>query len=248
MTEPMNRYGRVGEIFYALIDVAPTDETKQMLSDFAGGVFEDQREEEASSLEAEVVRAIVDCLGQAKGDLLLIKSVAQKINQDRDDKDRIRPQRIGRTLARLGFKKARMPDSKGSYAIVIDSDLIHRLAATYDIKGTETLDAHMPPKSCSDAQLLRGHAEETTLSSEHSEQLSRKEGHDKVDDDLPPHDLVLHAADKLTRKNEQATISDLEVELSGKVSGNDVYHWMDVLVKEGLVQQLDWGKWRTLRA
>ncbi|GEM_PF-1591572 len=174
MFETMNRYGRVGEIFHALLKVAPSDEIQDELKDFALGVFQEQREEEASSLEAEVVRAIVTCLDQVVGDRLPIKAITEEVNEERDEKDSIKPQKVGWILARLGFKKARMPDAKGSYAIVTDRDLIDRLAATYDVKRTETLSTLISPKSCSDAQLLRDHIGETSLGSEHSEQLSNK--------------------------------------------------------------------------
>jgi hypothetical protein len=173
----MNRYGRVGEIFYSLIDVAPSDEIKQMLRDYAQGVFEDQREEEAASLEAEVVRAVVECLDQAQGNLLPTKLIVTKVNEDREEKDRLRPQRVGWALARLGFKKGRMSDSKGTYAIVVDSDLISRLRTSYDIRISETSSTSLSPQRCSDAQMLRDHPETTTLGSEHSEQLSERGGY-----------------------------------------------------------------------
>src|SRR5208283_4237463 len=51
----MNRYGRVGEIFLSLLEVAPNDMFRDRLIEFQHGVFEDQREDEATSLDAEVV-------------------------------------------------------------------------------------------------------------------------------------------------------------------------------------------------
>jgi len=174
MIEDMNRYGRVGEIFYALIDVAPTDETRQMLLDYAQGVFEDQREEEAASLEAEVVRAVILCQDQAQGNRLPTRLIVANVNEDRDDEDRIRPQKVGWALARLGFKKDRMPDSRGTYAIVADKELIQRLAVTYDIRPADAEKTPLSSKTCSEAQMLRDHTETTTRGSEHSEQLSEK--------------------------------------------------------------------------
>ncbi|MEM3502541.1 MAG: hypothetical protein QXH16_09120 [Candidatus Bathyarchaeia archaeon] len=172
-TTVMNPHARVGEIFYPLLEVAPSEEILSEISDFAYGVFQEQREEEASSIEAEVVQSIVTNLHQVEGDRLPIKVIVDTVNSERDEKERIRPQRLGWILARLGFKKTRMPDAKGNYAIVVDRDLIERLAENYDVKRTVT--ASMSPKSCSDAQLLRSRIEGSTLGSEHSEQLSKRE-------------------------------------------------------------------------
>ena len=155
MAEVMNRYGRVGEIFSALIEVAPTDEIRDTIVEFAHGVFQDQLEEEATTLEAEVVRALISCLDESDNDRVPTKSIVEKINKNRDERDRIRPQRVGWVLARLGFRKGRMPDANGSRAVIIDYDLISRLAFSYDIEGVEIPNLSVTPIGCSDAQTLR---------------------------------------------------------------------------------------------
>jgi len=60
------------------------------------------------------------------------------------------------------------------------------------------------------------------------------------------HDLLHRAAAALTKEKGLATIDDLEKMLSGKVSSNEIYRWMDVIVDEGLAERLDWGRWRTV--
>jgi len=63
-----------------------------------------------------------------------------------------------------------------------------------------------------------------------------------------PRDLVLHVAATLTKEKGQVTIDDLEKGLSGKVSSDEIYRWMETLAKEGIVEVLDWGRWRTARS
>jgi hypothetical protein len=140
----MNRYGRVGEIFLALHHVAPTEEIRSILAEFERGVYEDLTEDEATSMDAEVVRAIVECwnLAKDKDDLkkdnrLPIQSIVKIVNSDRDPGDQISPRLVGRATNRLGFRKARMGDSKGSRAIRLDIGLLHRLMQTYDIPSEE---------------------------------------------------------------------------------------------------------------
>jgi hypothetical protein len=62
--------------------------------------------------------------------------------------------------------------------------------------------------------------------------------------DEHPHDLVLRAAAYLTQRKGQTTIRDLEEILAGKIASNEIYSWMESIVKEGLADVLDWGKWR----
>jgi hypothetical protein len=134
----MNRYGRVGEIFLSLLEVAPTDEVRDRLIESERGVFEDQREDEATSLDAEVVKAILFCRDLAVDKRLAVRNIADAINSDRDQSDRIKPERIGWITNKLGFKKARMPDTKGNRAIRLDNELLQRLIRIYDINDGHT--------------------------------------------------------------------------------------------------------------
>jgi len=134
VAEILNRYGRVGEIFLALLEVAPTEEIRDKLVEFELGVFQEQVEDDALSLEAEVLRAILDCRNLAVGGRLQIKNVVDALNVDRTERNKLDPRRVGRITNRLCFKKARMPDSKGSKAPQLDEELLSRFQQTYDIK------------------------------------------------------------------------------------------------------------------
>jgi hypothetical protein len=128
----MNRYGRVGEIFLSLLEVAPTDEIRDHLIEFERGVFEDQKEDEATRLEAGVVKAILSCRILAIDKRLAIRIITDNVNAERDQNDKISSERVGWETSRLGFKKARMPN--GNRAICLDSALLQRLIHVYDIK------------------------------------------------------------------------------------------------------------------
>lgn len=146
--ELLNRYGRVGEIFYALLEVAPSEETRKTLTQFALGVFEEQTEEEATGIEAEVVKAILASKDKATGDSrLAIETIVEETNFGRAEKEKASPRSIGWITARLGFKKGRMPDAKGSRAIVLDDQLLEQLRIAYDVKPA---DGGIPPQTTSE--------------------------------------------------------------------------------------------------
>jgi hypothetical protein len=134
----MNRYGRVGEIFLSLLVVAPTEEIRDHLIEFQYGVFEDQKEEEATGEESEVVKAILACKNLAVAKRLAIRNIVDELNLARNPEDKISPRIVGWTTSRLGFRKARMPDSKGNRAIRLDTELLHRLMKMYDITDPNT--------------------------------------------------------------------------------------------------------------
>jgi len=132
--EILNRYGRVGEIFHALLTVAPDDQIKVKIAGYAQSLFQDQLEEEATSQEAEAVQAIVTCQDEALDGRLAIKRIVEELNKNRDEKDMMSPEKVGWITKRLGFKKCRMPDQAGNYAILLESSLVESLREDYDIK------------------------------------------------------------------------------------------------------------------
>jgi len=135
--EILNRYGRVGETFYALVTVAPDEETANKVSDYEQGVFQEQVEEEATSEEAEVVQAIVACKEGADGGRLGVQAITKRLNEGRDENDQVRPERVGWILKRLGFKKTRLSKPKGGRAIIVDNDHLEHLMKTYDVSPPE---------------------------------------------------------------------------------------------------------------
>jgi hypothetical protein len=175
----MNRYGRVGEIFLSPLAVAPNEEIRNRLADFERGVFEDQVEDEATSLDADVVKAILEKRDLAVDHRLKIRDVTEALNVGRDPGDSVSAERVGWITNRLGFRKVRMPDSKGSRAIRIDSELLQRLSCIYDTEP------HTPPDP-SDRQTARTAGELDKYTSDSSDSLTPKVGYDLLNNVTTP--------------------------------------------------------------
>jgi hypothetical protein len=250
MTAIMNRYGRVGEIFLALLEVAPNEEIRNRLIDFEQGVFEDQKEEEATSLEAEVLRSILNSKELAIDGRLAVKNIVDSINAGRDDKDKLRPERVGWITTRLGFRKGRMPDSKGNRAILFDSELLDRLCQTYDV------DSMNAPHKQSDRQTDREKAGLDAFA-DSSDSLTDREGYGKQPEildptpilpnpELPSHVLSNSSNDPAQCQTVSSDIDEAVNKLRGMKSAPTLEHYIDyatTLLKnsekaESLIQQL----------
>jgi hypothetical protein len=72
-------------------------------------------------------------------------------------------------------------------------------------------------------------------------------GDEEPDDDPDLYGIVLQEATRLTKEKGQATRDELESALKGKLTPEQVDRYMKQIVKDGLANVLDWGKWRTLR-
>lgn len=178
--ETLNKYARVGEIFQSLLTIALDDEILTKLAGYAQGVFQDQLEEEATSEEAEVVRAMLTCKEQAVRGRLPTNLIVDTVNAERTEEDKVSPERVGWVLKRLGFKKARMQDAKGSRGMELDTGLLDHLVKSYDVEVTP------PPKgsntlfSQSDRQTVRSRGDLGTLGSDGSDRLTEKGAYREV--------------------------------------------------------------------
>jgi len=155
--ELTNRYLRVGEIFYPLLTVAPTEEVAQRIADFALGIYREEVEEDATSFDADIVKAVADARSLVVDGKLTVASTLDQFNAGRDDSERTNSRRLGWALKRLGFRKARLSDKSATRAIELDVGLLEHLQRTYqpsaisdvsaisDIKGgTATLQEPIP--------------------------------------------------------------------------------------------------------
>src|SRR5208282_5063176 len=171
MNEIMNRYGRVGEIFLSLLAVAPTETIRDHIIEFQSGVFEDQKEEEATGEESEVVKAILACKNLAVGKRLAIRNIVDELNLTREAEDKISPRMVGWITSRLGFRKARMGDAKGNRAIRLDGELLQRLMQMYDITDPNTT------KTPSEMSERQNHGPLDTFTSDNPDCLTVKTGY-----------------------------------------------------------------------
>jgi hypothetical protein len=153
---------RVAELFEPLLAVAP-DEARENLIEIGREIEEEQIEEDASSIEADVLdglfRQYVEdrdrSLGReplSDGWPLLIGEVSAKINEERSEKDRLSNERIGRVLTRLGFKKARLAGGPRQRGYQWNSRLAFEQAERYCPNAIEKYD--LQPKEPSLPSLL----------------------------------------------------------------------------------------------
>jgi hypothetical protein len=136
----MNRYWRIGEIFHPILTVAPNDETAKRIADFALGIYREDLEEDATSMDADVVKAIVDAESLTVGGKLTITHILDRFNDGRVENEKINGRRLGWALKRLGFRKTRIGDA-ASRGIELDKGLLEHLQRTYnpDITGIHTV-------------------------------------------------------------------------------------------------------------
>jgi hypothetical protein len=170
--EILNKYGRVGETFHALLTVAPDEETANKISDYSQGVFQEQVEEEATGEEAEVVRAINASQADADQGRLPIALIVEKMNEGQSEEEKVSSRRVGWITKRLGFKKCRMPDAKGSRGIVLDRDLLDHLLQQYGLEETASISMSNTPQKTSERQNVRNEAGSITPSPDVSDNLT----------------------------------------------------------------------------
>jgi len=95
-----------------------------------------REEEEGFSLEAEIVEKILEC-HRINGDKsFLTTDIAGRLNEERNEKERISDRLVSMRLARLGFQKTRL--TNGRRGFLMDSGLLKRLALQYGIDMNES--------------------------------------------------------------------------------------------------------------
>jgi hypothetical protein len=129
-----NAYGRLGEIFAPLVAVAPNQEVLNRLMDYGNGIRLERDEEDKTTFDAQVVRALVSCRPHEEDHRVAIKDIVNAFNEDLPEKDRAKSRSIGWALSRLGLRKVRMPDKAGSKGIQWDRPIIERLAVRYGVE------------------------------------------------------------------------------------------------------------------
>ncbi|RLE38251.1 hypothetical protein DRJ17_04600 [Candidatus Woesearchaeota archaeon] len=122
--------GRLTELFIAPLAVTPAD-VKQNLIKYGESLATIIREEERTTIEAEVIDAIIKCKDLVEKNKLPLQTILDQINMNRDEKDQMRPTQLGKILKKLGFKKMRMSNDDSRIAIKYDEKLIVRLARRY---------------------------------------------------------------------------------------------------------------------
>jgi hypothetical protein len=91
-------------------------------------------DEKADSLEAEILKTIINLKDHVLNRMLAIKSIVEALNVGRSDRMKLSPQRIGRKLNELGFEKGRL--GHGESAILYNESFIETLVSRYGLDLT----------------------------------------------------------------------------------------------------------------
>ncbi len=99
--------GRLAEIFYCLWKVAPTQELKVKIIEYAKNLDKERSEELASSDDSLCLTAILRAINQGKmaHGLILLNDIAEEVNRNQSYNEQWTNRKIGSLCARLGFKK-----------------------------------------------------------------------------------------------------------------------------------------------
>jgi len=120
---------RVAELFVSLLWVAPTEEIRERLTEYAHSLVMSRMEEDLVSLEARIFDAILKVEDSVNEGRISTKVITDKFNEELPEKEQMKSMWIGRRVRALGFEKARMPDGKAGF--YWDPTRVERLKLRY---------------------------------------------------------------------------------------------------------------------
>lgn len=99
--------GRLAELFYCLWQVAPNEEMKNKILDYAKELGKEKLEELSTSDESVCLSAIMTCYrhGKIAHGLMLVKDIGEEINKSLSFNEVWTYRKVGSICSRLGFKK-----------------------------------------------------------------------------------------------------------------------------------------------
>lgn len=120
---------RVAELFVSLLRVAPTEEIRERLTEYALSLVKARMEEDLTSLEARIFDAILKVEDRVEEGRISTEAITNKFNEELREKEQMKSMWIGRRVRALGFEKARMPNGRAGF--FWDSTLVERLKLRY---------------------------------------------------------------------------------------------------------------------
>lgn len=118
-------------LYQTLMTVAPGRENDFKL--IVKDLEESKEIEEEFTLEAEIVECVVAQYNETGETSFLTSEIANRFNEDREDKDKLKISTIGRIITRMGFKKKRLRES-GKRGFQFNLDFLGNLILQYRIK------------------------------------------------------------------------------------------------------------------
>lgn len=124
--------GRLVELFFSLYKTA--NEGQENIVEYARKVYEKRLEIEETSLEAEVLRCIVDYGSEVENQFIETKAIANLFNESREEREKWKTTSVGRLIRRLGLDTKR--GSGGKRGWKWDTKRIDYLKKRYGVEGT----------------------------------------------------------------------------------------------------------------
>jgi len=134
--ELMYSNGRFAELYAPLVYMAKFFNREENIVKYARDVWDDYQNAEDTSVEAQVLLAVLDC--ERNGFLtgqparFSTTDVARYFNVDRDTREQWKPANVGRILVRMGFKSSRLSNGRKGYSY--DEKRINRLKERYNVE------------------------------------------------------------------------------------------------------------------
>jgi hypothetical protein len=125
--------GRFAELYTPLVTVANDGESSIIA--YARDAFEVSMDEERTSIEAQILTAILETKPYLESGKFSASSVADNFNASRSEREKWRAESIGRIIKRLGFKAKRL--TGGARGYLYEEERVKRLAKRYGLPPRE---------------------------------------------------------------------------------------------------------------
>jgi len=126
---------RIDELFECLFLVA--NKGKENILKYAQKLDAEWQSREETSIEAEILGFMLECECSVENNVLLTKTIADKFNADRNDREKWKTRSIGRLISRLGFLQKRIAGT-GKRGWFWDKERIEYLKQRYGISSEIT--------------------------------------------------------------------------------------------------------------
>jgi hypothetical protein len=121
---------RVIELFWSLLEVAPSQEIRDRLIACMKGITQSRLDEEQASIEARVFEAILKCEDRQDKGRITTETITEVFNSGLSENEKEKIWFIGRKVTALGFEKCRV-GSSGKAGYFWDKKLVERLKSRY---------------------------------------------------------------------------------------------------------------------
>ena len=134
---------RIVELFAPLLALADNKEARDNIVSYAIDMWRDRNEEDATSVEAEILSAIIQCKDTLETGKFSTRLVTQFFNGPKPENEHWKSRSIGRVIKRLGFKAKRLTGGRRGW--IFDSRRIDKLTEQYIAVESDVTDTPPSP-------------------------------------------------------------------------------------------------------